>query len=133
MRRLLVTTAIALFAAAPAQAATLGNWDRTEQRAVVRAGVLPSLADGFHGERALTPGQLQAALEKVSGRPATVPAKPVTVALFHKLVVKQLGLVDLARSVQAEAARAGLEPPSRFGTEVVARQLGLRFDHPSTD
>jgi cell wall-associated NlpC family hydrolase len=47
--------------------------------------------------------------------------------------VRQLGLSDVARAVQGEAARAGLRPPGRFGTEVVARQLGLRFDHPSPD
>jgi cell wall-associated NlpC family hydrolase len=33
--------------------------------------------------------------------------------------------------VQAEAERAGLQPGQRFGTEVVARQLGLRFNHDS--
>jgi cell wall-associated NlpC family hydrolase len=63
-----------------------------------------------------------------------VPAgATVTVAGFHRLVVKQLGLADVARNLQQEAVGAGLEPPTRFGTEVVARQLGLRFDHPTQD
>jgi cell wall-associated NlpC family hydrolase len=138
MRRLLLTAAIALLAAAmpaSAHAATLANWDKPEQRAVTRAGVLERLDGGFHGERALTPGQLESALAELGGDGGTVsvPRKTITVALFHRLVVKQVGLGDLARAVQDEAARAGLDPPSRFGTEVVARQLGLRFDHPSQD
>jgi cell wall-associated NlpC family hydrolase len=53
----------------------------------------------------------------------------VTVASFDRLLVEQLGLGDVARAVQAEARRARLRPPRRFGTEVVARQLQLRFNH----
>jgi cell wall-associated NlpC family hydrolase len=105
---------------------------------VARAGVLPALQGGFHGEKQLTAPQLATALNATGRRTGTravaVPAGTrVTVATFHRLVVKQLGLSDLARIVQREAARAGLDPPSHFGTEVVARQLGLRYDHPSQD
>ena len=46
-------------------------------------------------------------------------------------MVEQLGISDVAQAVQAEAARAGLRPGPRFGSEVVARQLGLRYDHDS--
>jgi cell wall-associated NlpC family hydrolase len=121
-----------------ARAATLGSWDPAEQKAVQRAGVLPALPGGFHGEQGLTAAQLNQALAAVArrtgARPVVVSASAaVTVASFHRAVVKQLGLADLAKSVRQEAVRAGLEPPSRFGTEVVARQLGLRFDHPSQD
>src|SRR3954452_9241628 len=105
-RRLLLAAAVAATAAvgAPAHAATLGNWDKREQRAVARAGVLAPLQGGFHGERALTPGQMLHALEAIAARPARVPRTRVTVALFHRLVVKQLGLGDVATSVQHEAA-----------------------------
>jgi cell wall-associated NlpC family hydrolase len=134
MRRIVLALAIALIAAAPAHAATLGNWDKSEQRTVARAGVLPKLDDGFHGERSLTPGQLEQALANIGAGPAvSVTASSITVATFHKYVVKQLGLADVARAVQAEASKAGLKPPSRFGAEVVARVLGLRYDHPSQD
>jgi cell wall-associated NlpC family hydrolase len=141
MRRLAIVflAAVAGTGGASAHAATFGNWDRPEQRTVARAGVLPGLPGGFHGGDRLSAGQLEHALGAIA-RPTggaqriAVPAGArVTVATFHRLVVKQLGLSDLARSVQAEATRAGLQPPTRFGTEVVARQLGLRFDHPSQD
>jgi cell wall-associated NlpC family hydrolase len=140
-RRLVAVAAACVAAIAPATTAhaatTSANWDKREQRAVVHAGVLPALPGGFHGERGLTPGQLRAALRTIAERtgapPVDPPAARVSVELFHRLVVKQLGLGDLARSVQDEAQRAGLDPPRRFGTEVVARQLGLRFDHPAQD
>src|SRR4051794_7703927 len=140
MRRLVLLLALACLApASAAQAATLGGWDRAEQRAVARAGVLPKLPGGFHGEKALTAGQLDHALAAIArrtgARPVAVPAAAprIPVAGFPRYVVRHLGLADLARSVQVEAAGAGLRPPSRFGTEVVARQLGLRFAHPSRD
>jgi hypothetical protein len=53
------------------------------------------------------------------------------VVRFDALVVDQLGLADVSSHVQAVAASAGLAPPAYFGTEVVARYLGLRYDHPA--
>ena len=140
MRRLAIAL-VALAAGAStatADAATLGNWDKAEQHTVARAGVLPKLPGGFHGGDDLSASQLTHALNAIARRTGARPVAAlagthVTVATFHRLVVKQLGLADLARTVQTEAARAGLQPPARFGTEVVARQLGLRFDHPSGD
>ena len=55
----------------------------------------------------------------------------VSVVRFDALVVDQLGLADVASHVQSVAASAGLKPPAYFGTEVVARYLGLRYDHPA--
>jgi cell wall-associated NlpC family hydrolase len=142
MKRLAAAIAVAiasLAAAGAASAATLGNWDRSQQRAVAHAGVLrPIKGAGFAGQQPLTAGQLRAALAALAPRVRSagaiaVPDGAVTIAGFDALVVRELGLVDLAQAVQSEAARAGLAPPSRFGTEVVARQLGLRYDHPSGD
>ncbi|MEA2432440.1 MAG: peptidoglycan DL-endopeptidase CwlO, partial [Thermoleophilaceae bacterium] len=140
MRRIVLVLAIAaaLFPQA-ATASTRANWDKSEQRTVQNAGVLQAMPDGdFHGADPLTADQFDAALSafahRIHRKPvAAVAGTRVTVAVFHKLVVKQVGLADLARNVQAEAKRAGLAPPSRFGNEVVARQLGLRFNHPSQD
>jgi cell wall-associated NlpC family hydrolase len=132
--------ALAALTAAPsaAHAATAGNWDRAEQRSVVHAGVLERVpGKGFAGARKLTAGQLRRAVgalaERGAGHRVSVPGGRVTVARFDSVVVRALGVGGLARDVHAEARRAGLRPPSRFGTEVVARQLGLRYNHPTGD
>lgn len=130
-RLLLALVCVLSVAAAPAQAATKANWNKRDQRAVARAGLITPLpGGGFHGDRGLTAGQLRRALTKLTEQPADVPATRITVTLFHRLLIKQLSAASLARRVQNEARRAGLDPPARFGTEVVARQLGLRFNHP---
>lgn len=120
-----------------ALASTRGSWDRADQRAVVRARLLGDQPGGFHGERSVAPVQLRGALRALGARLGTGPVAfsgtDVTVARFDAALVAQLGLADLARSVQAEARGAGLRPPARFGTEVVARQLRLRYNHPASD
>ncbi|MEA2254074.1 MAG: peptidoglycan DL-endopeptidase CwlO [Solirubrobacteraceae bacterium] len=140
MRALLGAAAAALLmtSSAAAAAPAPGTWNRAEQRAVADAGVLPDLDDGaFHGERPLDGHQLQGALGALAARAgvAAVPAPVgrVTVAGFDRLLVEQLGLGDVVAAVQAQARGAGLDPPPRFGGEVVARLLGLRFDHPPAD
>jgi cell wall-associated NlpC family hydrolase len=133
-RRLMLALVCALtLTAVPAHAATMANWNKRDQRTVARSGVLPALPGGFHGERGLSAGQLRHALSALNDTPVAVPSTRITVATFDKLLVRDLGLADLAAQVQAEARRAGLQPPGRFGYEVVARQLGLRFDHPAPD
>jgi cell wall-associated NlpC family hydrolase len=141
MRRIVLVLLAVVAAAFPAGAAasSRGSWDPKDQGTVQGAGVLPALADGdFHGADPLSADQLNASLASLAQRLGRKPVaaasgQRITVALFHKLAVKQVGLADLAAGVQAEAKRAGLAPPSRFGSEVVARQLGLRFNHPSQD
>ncbi|MEN3280158.1 MAG: peptidoglycan DL-endopeptidase CwlO [Solirubrobacteraceae bacterium] len=139
MRAFLATTIAVLLLAAPAAAARRpGDWDRHEQRAVAQAGVMAPLDDGeFHGERPIAGSQLQGALHALAGRlavaPVAVPTGRVSVAGFDRLLVAQLGLADVAQAVQSQAIRAGLAPPPRFGSEVVARLLGLRFNHPVSD
>jgi cell wall-associated NlpC family hydrolase len=49
---------------------------------------------------------------------------------FDALLVEQLGLGAVAEHVEQVARAAGLEPPSYFGGEVVARYLELRYEHP---
>jgi cell wall-associated NlpC family hydrolase len=139
MRILLATAIAVLLLAAPAMAASeRGSWDRRAQHAVVDAGLMAPLDDGdFHGERPVAGQQLQDALHALADRLAVarvaVPTGPVSVAGFDRLVVAQLGLADAAAAVQSQARDAGLTPPPRFGTEVVARLLGLRFNHPASD
>jgi cell wall-associated NlpC family hydrolase len=136
--KLIAALTLAAAAAAPAHAAVrgLGSWDPIAQRMVREAGVLPSLdSGGFGGAQRLDGTQLGAAFAALGLRlgiaPVTVPAGHISVTRFDALVVEQLGLADVAQAVQAEAERVGLRPGPRFGTEVVARQLGLRFNHDS--
>jgi cell wall-associated NlpC family hydrolase len=143
MRRLLTSLGVLLasLAAAPAaHAATLGTWNLAEQRTAAQEGLLPRLADGaLHGERALSARQLAAALQSVAARTGQAPVAlplargPVSVTAFDAMLVAQLGLADVAAGVRAQARRAGLRPPASFGTEVVARFLGLRTNHPAAD
>jgi cell wall-associated NlpC family hydrolase len=139
MRPFLATTIAVLLLAAPAAASRRpGDWDRHEQRAVAQAGVMAPLDDGeFHGERPIAGSQLQGALHALAGRlavaPVAVPSGRVSVAGFDRLLVAQLGLADVAQAVQSQAIHAGLAPPPRFGSEVVARLLDLRFNHSVSD
>jgi cell wall-associated NlpC family hydrolase len=134
MRALLATAAAVLLISSPAAAAT-GTWDRRDQHAVVEAGLMAPLDDGqFHGERPVAGAELQGALHALADRLGVarvpVPTGRVSLAGFDRLVVTQLGLADVAQAVQAQARNAGLAPPPRFGTEVVARLLGLRVNQP---
>jgi cell wall-associated NlpC family hydrolase len=138
MRLRLLFVLFALLAAVPAQGAVrgLGTWDPIAQGMVRDAGVMPTLpSGGFGGAQRLDGTQLRDAFATLGLRlgvaPVAVPAGHVSVWRFDALMVQQLGMSDVAQAVQAEAERAGLRPGPRFGTEVVARQLGLRFNHDS--
>ena len=136
-RRLLVAvlTLLALAPVAPAGAALRASWNLGEQRSVREAGVMHNLDDqAFHGERGVAGAQLPEAFAAFAQRsglaPVAAPASGVSVTTFDRLLVEQLGAGDVAQAVQHEAWRAGLQPPPAFGTEVVARFLGLRTNHP---
>ncbi|MHB8470802.1 MAG: C40 family peptidase [Gaiellaceae bacterium] len=59
------------------------------------------------------------------------PNAPVTMTQLDARLVAALGLSQAADEFAQGARAAGLEIPARFGTEVVARLLGLRLDHPA--
>jgi cell wall-associated NlpC family hydrolase len=59
------------------------------------------------------------------------PDRPVTMAQLDLRLVQVLGLGKAANEFSAGARAAGLKVPGRFGTEVVARLLGLRLNHPA--
>ena len=134
---LIALVGLLLFAApSPGAVRGLGSWDPIAQRMVREAGVLPSLpSGGFGGAQRLGGSELDDAFAALSAR-LGVPAvhawgEHVSVTRFDALLVEQLGMSDVAQAVQAEAQRAGLRPGPRFGSEVVARELGLRFNHDS--
>ncbi len=126
----------ALCAPACAGKLTAANWDASAQHQVVRETLMADAAGGgFAGAAPLSAATESAALTALAARegvaPVTFdPATPLTVVRFDALLVDQLGLGDVAGHVQQVAAAAGLAPPAYFGTEVVARYLGLRYTHP---
>jgi cell wall-associated NlpC family hydrolase len=61
------------------------------------------------------------------------PGAPATMAQLDAQLVSALGLSGAASEFVKGARAAGLKVPSRFGTEVVARLLGLRLNHPADE
>ena len=61
------------------------------------------------------------------------PDRPVPMWELDARLVGALGLGDAAAAFNRGARGAGLTVPTRFGTEVVARLLGLRLNHPASD
>jgi cell wall-associated NlpC family hydrolase len=59
------------------------------------------------------------------------PDRPVTIAQLDLRLVQSLGLGKAANEFSAGARAAGVKVRGRFGTEVVARLLGLRLNHPA--
>ncbi len=60
------------------------------------------------------------------------PDRPVTMAELDARLVGALGLSQAAATFATNARAAGLRVPARFGTEVVARLVGLRLNHPAS-
>lgn len=88
----------------------------------------------FRPNDPLTRGELSelvVALTQEPQRPVADPSAPVTMAQLDARLVRVLGLSDEAGLFYDAASAAGLRPPARFGTEVVARLLGLRTNHPT--
>jgi cell wall-associated NlpC family hydrolase len=92
--------------------------------AAAHADRAPLTYDELRADRDALALRLGAARVEVPGHGA------VRVTAFHAALVRQLGLGDVADHVRSVARRAGLHPPAQFGTEVIARALGLRVNHP---
>jgi cell wall-associated NlpC family hydrolase len=121
---------------------TAANWDGPEQRLVVGDAVMREVGGsaGFAGAAPLSAQDESAALAAIAARLQLPPlssssssssSTSLTLVRFDALLVDQLGLGDVAEHVQQVAAAAGLAPPSYFGSEVVARFLDLRYNHPA--
>lgn len=63
--------------------------------------------------------------------PPGSPNAPMTMAALDHSLVAMLGLKKAASEFTQGAKAAGIPAPGRFGTEVVARLLGLRTNHPA--
>jgi cell wall-associated NlpC family hydrolase len=136
LRRLVVPALLALAFAAPAAGAgSRDSWAKSAILTVTREGLLPGTPATFRPTDPLTSATLAELLDAI-GSPVAAPLDPsktVTIAGLDAALVHALGLRPVARQLAAAARAAGLDPPSRFGTEVVARLLGLRTDLPVRD
>jgi cell wall-associated NlpC family hydrolase len=136
-RRLAVLTVALVLLAAPAWAAGgASSWALTQIRVVVAHGLMARSVKTFRPDAPLTRGglaSLSAALgdQKVSATPPADASAPVTMTGLDAGLVHALGLSDSAYRFNLGARAAGLRPPTRFGSEVVARLLELRTNHPA--
>ena len=149
MSRVLTALACCALLAAPSASATLlrdgggsaqtgsaarPSWAQAEIRYVVKHGLMAKSVATFRPDDPLTAGELAtliAGLRKEAARAVANRAAPVTVAQLDARLVRALGLSNAAATFGANARAAGLAVPSRFGTETVARLLGLRINHPA--
>jgi cell wall-associated NlpC family hydrolase len=129
----LLATPSALAGAKHSQAPV--SWAQPEIRAVVQHGLMARSVAVFRPDDTLTQGELAsvvAGLTKHSAGTVADPSAPVTVTQLDARLVRALDLQDAVAAFNAGAQAAGLATPSRFGTETVARLLGLRTDHPAS-
>jgi hypothetical protein len=135
MRRHALVTLVCLTLAAPAPAASQrASWAQREIRVVTSRGLMGGKSTSFQPDAPLTQAALAdlvAGLTEREGAAPAEPSAPVTMAKLDSALVAALGLRADAALFAGAAKAAGLAPPSRFGTEVVARLLGLRMNHPA--
>jgi cell wall-associated NlpC family hydrolase len=111
------------------------SWAQDEIQLVVSRGLLPKSAIS-RPDSPLTQGELAdlvAGLSFRAGAPPPDRQSPATLAQLNAKLVGSLGLSTSASYFSQAARIAGLRPPSRFGTEVAARLLGLRTNHPAAE
>jgi cell wall-associated NlpC family hydrolase len=112
------------------------TWANPEIALVTRDGLFSATPATFDGGAPLTHAALGDALTRLGGPAAVRPtdgSAPVSLEELDRSLVDALGLADSASRFRSAAGAAGLAPPTSFGTEVVARLLGLRLDHPARD
>jgi cell wall-associated NlpC family hydrolase len=92
----------------------------------------PSVAE-FRAGQPVTRGDIGQAIAVLTGEPQVVidPNRPLTMAQLDRRLVTYLELRSAANTFRRKAEDAGLNPPYRFGGEVVARLLQLRINHPA--
>jgi cell wall-associated NlpC family hydrolase len=129
--------AIAVLAVAtPLASAAKRSWAQREIKLVTSRGLMTATGGSFRPDDPVTQGELAQLVSGLSGEATRVPSSPsgtVTVAQLDAQLVGALGLGDEATLFYRAARAAGIKPPARFGREVVARLLGLRYNHPAAE
>jgi len=121
---------------APKPAPKHRSWADAQIRLVVSHDLMAPDVASFRPDDPLTRGALADLVEGLTGRapaPVANPGAPVTIAGLDTKLVRSLGLAVAAGDFVRAARAVGLSPPARFGTEVTARMLGLRYNHPAAE
>ena len=129
----LVLGCFVLLAGPAAGANTRQSWASGAIQVVTSHGLFPGTPATFRPDDPLTAGDLAGMLTAIGDSSVRTPAvagASVSIASLDAAIVRALGLQPVAAQFADVARSAGLDPPSRFGTEVVARMLGLRYDLP---
>jgi cell wall-associated NlpC family hydrolase len=108
------------------------SWADREIKLVTARGLMGGNAASFRPDAALTKRALSDLVAGLTEKPAVPAANPsghATIAELDQALVRGLQLADDARRFSVGARAAGARPPARFGSEVVARLLGLRKNH----
>jgi cell wall-associated NlpC family hydrolase len=133
--RAIVASTFASLALAPVAGASspARSWAEPQIEKVVAAGLMGDDVRTFRPDDPITQTELDDLLAGLTAEPvaAAVVDAPVTMADLDGQLVDALGLETTAEQFADGAKAAGLRVPDRFGTEVVARLLGLRTNHPA--
>jgi cell wall-associated NlpC family hydrolase len=108
------------------------SWAHREIKLVTDRGLMGGSAAAFRAEAPLTKRALTDLVTGLTELPPsepTTPAAHATLAELDQALVRGLDLSDDARRFYLGARAAGVKPPARFGSEVVARLIGLRKNH----
>jgi cell wall-associated NlpC family hydrolase len=113
--------------------ATAASWAQPQIRKAVESGLMGPSVAAFKPNAPLTRRSLARIVAGITHQAQVVenPAEPVTMGRLDRALVVALGLGPAAHHLRAELGAADLRPPYRAGTEVVARLLRLRYNHPT--
>ena len=120
--------------AALAGVAAKASWAQPQITVVTARGLMGGRAATFRPDAPLTHSALERLVADLTDRKHSAPTAPTTPATMAELdaaLVRGARPRRRAAAFAATARAAGLKPPARFGTEVVARLLGLRTNHPA--
>jgi cell wall-associated NlpC family hydrolase len=135
VRRLIaaaVCASVALAAPTVVLAKAKRSWAQAEIKLVTARGLMGGNPAAFRPDAPLRRAaldELVSGLTETAHSPTGTSPAPVSLAALDQRLVRALELGDDARLFNLGARAAGLRPPSRFGSEVVARLLGLRKNH----
>jgi hypothetical protein len=136
MRRRALLGAAVAFALLFASTAAAGSasWAAPQIKVITAKGLMGGRPAVFRPNDPLTWGDLNDLVAGLTGKGVPLPADPgtaVTIAQLDAQLVRGLGLLTAAREFSDGVRAAGLIPTRYFGTEVVARLIGLRVNHPA--